>query len=129
MGFAKSARVTTGSRQRAIATRRRSGAWVGICAILLQAIVFAWHHHELVFGSGGRVPALHAQDRSSPLSSTAADEACELCAALHHLSAAPGEFDAGLQPPQAAPAIALKEPARLGLILTLAFRSRAPPRI
>ena len=102
---------------------------LAVYAILLQAVVFAWHQHALVFNSAGQPPVLSSQDRAAPLSSTTADEACELCAALHHLSGAPGEFIAVSPPPLAASRFAPIEKARAGLVLTLAFHARAPPHV
>jgi hypothetical protein len=110
------------------AARLRSSALLGVYAILLQAVVFAWHQHALVLNSAGQPPVLSSQDRAAPLSSTTADEACELCAALHHLSGAPGEFVAVSPPSLAAFRFAPVEKAHASLVLTLAFRARAPPQ-
>jgi hypothetical protein len=129
MRFFRRSLPGTGSRPQVAAARRRSSALLGVYAILLQAAVFVWHQHALVFNSAGQPPGLSSQDRAAPLSSTTADETCELCAALHHLSGAPGEFVAVSPPSLAASRFAPIEKARSGLVRTLAFNARAPPHV
>jgi hypothetical protein len=128
MRFFRRSLPGTGSRPQVAAARRRDSALLAVYAILLQAVVFAWHQHALVFNSAGQPPVLSSQDRAAPLSSTTAAEACELCAALHHLSGAPGEFVAIAPPPLAASRFAPIEQAHSAPVLTLAFRARAPPQ-
>src|SRR5947209_5023253 len=69
-------------------------AWLGLYAILLQAVLFAWHHHPATFAARGEAPTFQALGSNAPVSSTTAEEACELCAALHHLTGAPGHYAA-----------------------------------
>jgi hypothetical protein len=108
------------------ASRRRI-ALLGCLAILYQAILFGWHHHELALASYGTQPAAHGEG-SAPLSPATAEDDCDVCQALHHLRTAPGEV-ASLPPPTgAASALALPELVLQGRDSQRAFQARAPPR-
>jgi len=107
---------------------RRAIALLGVFAILLQAILCAWHHHAhppIWRGASAAVAAAAATGDQIPAS---ADEDCQFCFALSHHSAAPVEFFATPLPDQsplpAAPAMAVTHPVASYLL----FRSRAPPR-
>ena len=93
---------------------RRRVALLGCLAILLQAILFGWHHHELALPSHGAPPAAYAEG-GTPLSPATAEDDCDICQALHHLRAAPGEV-ALLPLPGggASPLASLKLPRRGG---------------
>ncbi len=106
---------------------RRRVALLGIVAILFQAILFGWHHHDLVLSSRGAQPVVHAAG-AVPLSPASAEDDCDICQALHHLTGAPGET-AALAPPLATAAV-IQPPA---VVLAdgaaeKGFRARAPPR-
>jgi hypothetical protein len=104
----------------------RGIAWFSVCAILLQAFVFAWHHHPLALASADDTAVVRSLDGSAPLPSTDADQSCQLCAALHHLTAAPGEFAVYLLPPAALPIDGI-DAEHSGGTVRLAFHARAPP--
>lgn len=124
MGVRLSIGVRLGrARQR----RRRSCALVGTFAILLQAVLFAWHHHAASFHvrSGGAVTTLAAP--TSPATPALGDHDCEICFALsHHGAVAVDHFWAN--PPEHA----LLRRSRLAAVDAspapyILFRSRAPP--
>lgn len=104
---------------------QRRVALIGVFAILFQALLFGWHHHPLALSSH-RPQALANLAKAAPLAPAAAEDGCEICAALQHWSAAPGEFFAAIQPAAAAPI-----PALPSLVLAAAShrlaRARAPP--
>jgi len=106
---------------------RRRVAFLGVVAILFQAILFGWHHHPLVLASQVAQPAAHGAG-DAPLSPATADDDCDICQALHNLSGSPVEFTA-LAPPTA-PALVLYLPdlAVAGRGFAPAFQARAPPR-
>src|SRR5262249_58620196 len=64
----------------------RTAAAIGILGILFQAILFGWHHHPLAFSARGVTVAVSAANSQFP---AAADDDCEICAALAHHHAAP----------------------------------------
>jgi hypothetical protein len=74
------------------ASARRPVALLGILAVLFQAILFGWHHHPLPLASRGSQSIAVAANGAVPLSPADAEDGCDICAALHHLSASPIEF-------------------------------------
>ena len=102
-------------------------ALIGVFAVLLQAVLFGWHHHPVRFATGERWPMLSSPSSSAPLSPGAAEDECELCAALHYLTAAPAEIILAALPPAAASVSLPAETIRLNRCGALAFRARAPP--
>jgi hypothetical protein len=110
-----------------VIARRQWLAPLGIVTILLQAVLFGWHHHAEHFAVAGQWPVLSAPHSGTPLLPAAAEDECELCAALHYLTAAPGEFMSATLPSSAASSLASATTARLPLSANLAFRARAPP--
>jgi len=106
---------------------RRRVAIIGVVAILLQAILFGWHHHPPMRAAHGTQPIALAKS-TAPLSPAMAEDGCDLCAALHHLSASPVGFTA-LAPPAATPSgIYLRNLALADRDLARPFQARAPPR-
>jgi hypothetical protein len=112
---------------RARQRRRRAGALVGTFAILLQAVLFAWHHHAASFHvrAAGAVPALVAP--TAPVVPALADHDCDICFALSHHGAVPVDILVA-NPPEPAP---LRR-SRLAAVETspapyILFQSRAPP--
>jgi len=109
------------------AAARRRVALLAVAAILLQALVFAWHHHPLL-AAGPQNAAPQIEKQSGPLSSQAADDACEICQVLHHQSATPPELAAipaflPIRPPAiAAGSLVLPGGTASG------FHARAPPQ-
>jgi hypothetical protein len=104
---------------------RRRIALLGVAAILFQALLFGWHHHEFPLRQSG--PAAILSNASQPLAPSTADDLCEICSILHHQNAAPLAFvtpaipssiEAATKPPAA---VFSKRAAKSG------FRARAPP--
>jgi len=105
---------------------RRFTALVAVFAVIFQALLFAWHHHELPFVLRGAPVAVAAATGSA--APALADRDCPICFAVAHHGAVPVELFATLllkvsvlrQLPPPAPA-EFRTPYLL-------FRSRAPPR-
>jgi len=107
--------------------RRQWRALLGVFAVLLQAVLFGWHHHSEHFAVAGQWPALSAPHSGAPVAPATAEDDCEICAALHYLTAAPAEIAVAALPPSTvlpSPPAATAGPV---LSLNLAFRARAPP--
>jgi hypothetical protein len=107
---------------------RRCAALLGIFAMLLQAVLFAEHHHLLPVFSRGAPALLTAAPATGADPPGRADNDCQICFALAHHSAAPVVFVAASPPIHAA----LRTSA-IGAVVApgapfLLFRSRAPPR-
>ena len=108
---------------------RRGTALLAVFAILLQAVLFAWHHHPFALSSRG-APAVLAAPATGDTAPVLADDDCPICFALSHHSAAPVDFPAAPPPP---PDHASLPQATVEAILApvasyFLFRSRAPPR-
>ena len=108
---------------------RRRVALLGIIAVLFQAILFGWHHHPLSLAAPSAQPVVHSVG-GGPLTPATADDDCDICAALHHLSAAPGEPVAATTPTLTISAAnrptTFALPARASV---RGFHARAPPVI
>jgi hypothetical protein len=105
---------------------RRRVALLGVAAMLFQAVLFGWHHHGAAVRAGsGPIASIH--NATQPLAPAAAEELCEICAALHQQSAAPLAF---LTPPTpSATIVAIDRPdaAPIGRADARGFDARAPP--
>jgi hypothetical protein len=106
---------------------RRRVALLGVVAVLFQAILSGWHHHPLPPNSRAAQPIVVASG-AVPLSPAAAEDDCDICRALHHLRAAPGEFAALAAPAAAVMALPLPGLMLAGRGSERAFQARAPPR-
>ena len=99
---------------------------LGLFAILFQAILFGWHHHEL--SVSGRLPFPIVENHST--GSQAADDdadGCEICQVLHHLAAAPIDFS-GPPPPLGFIAVSAgAQAASTAYGASAGFDARAPP--
>jgi hypothetical protein len=115
------------SAARPIRARRRM-ALLGILAVLLQAILFGWHHHPLALSAAGGQPVASLHAAPQPAAPEADETDCEICAALHHVSASPLDFAALPLPPRAASAIDPPDRVLLDRTAARAFCARAPPR-
>jgi hypothetical protein len=105
---------------------RQLAARLGLFAVLFQAVLFGWHHHELNFA--GRLPAPIVENQSTTPQLADDEDGCEICQVLHHLTAAPVDVVAALPP---IPVTAVPPPSEAAFIarsLELAFQARAPPR-
>jgi hypothetical protein len=105
----------------------RITARLGVFAILFQAILFGWHHHDLVSGSQKQQAVIH---NSTPATHPVDDEdGCEICQVLHHQTAASSNAIVTPLPGLAAVASRAADPAFVARALALAFRARAPPLV
>jgi hypothetical protein len=108
--------------------KRRAGAVLAIVALLLQAIVLAWHHHALVFASRHAPDLAGLAVIASPDPPPVADHDCQICFALVHHGAVPVDFFAPAQP-AAHTSRRLRTAAILvSLPAYLLFQPRAPPQ-
>jgi hypothetical protein len=110
------------------APSRRGVAALGIFSILLQAVLFGWHHHPLPLPSRGEPTALVAAPPAGPSTPALTDDDCQICFALGHHSATPVDFVAA---PVSAPVpldLAAVETVWVPVRSYVLFRSRAPPR-
>jgi hypothetical protein len=105
---------------------RRLAARLGLFAVLFQAILFGWHHHELTFA--GRLPAPIVENPSAAPQLADDEDGCEICQVLHHLTAAPVDVVASLPPVAIAAISPSGRAAFVGTAPDLAFYPRAPPR-
>jgi hypothetical protein len=106
-------------------SRRRSAACLGLFAILFQAILFGWHHHDVE--RSGRLPVPVIANADAGAQPVDDEDGCEICQVLHHLTAATVDFPVPATP-AALPADAIAVAA--GPVAgspSLAFRARAPP--
>ena len=106
-------------------TAQHLAARLGFFAVLFQAILFGWHHHDLIVA--GRL-AMPVMERPAATPQVIDDEdGCEICQVLHHLTAAPVEV-AGAPPPLTlAAAAAVPETVFAGRSPAASFHARAPP--
>lgn len=107
--------------------RVRSGwaARLGLFAILFQAILFGWHHHDLALA--GNLPAPVIENSTTQPQALDDEDSCEICSVLHHLTAAPVDLLAVPPPPPIAVALISGAATVIAQTLALAFRARAPP--
>jgi hypothetical protein len=112
---------------RAPQRRRRVSALVGTFAILLQAVLFAWHHHPASFHIRSATAVTTLATPTSPVMPALADHDCEICFALSHHGAAPVDLFVA-NPPVHAPlrqsGLAAVDTSPAPYVL---FQSRAPP--
>jgi len=106
---------------------RGFAARLGIFAVLFQAILFGWHHHDL--NLAGRLPSsIIEKPAATPQMSDDAD-GCEICQVLHHLTAAPVDIIAA-RPPFLPAAISFGDNSGfVAASSALAFHARAPPLV
>ena len=120
-------RLSIGVRLGRARQRRRAGALVGTFAILLQAVLFAWHHHEASFHARSAGAATTLVAPTAPVMPALTDHDCEICFALSHHGAVPVDVFVA-SPPVHAPLrrspLAAVDASPTPYIL---FRSRAPP--
>lgn len=110
---------------RARGVGRQVAALTGALAILVQAVLFAWHQHALPYVSrGAPVVAAAATGSATPV---LADHDCPICFAVAHHGAVPVELFVPSPPNERA--LQQRPPATLGNLCApyLLFRSRAPP--
>jgi hypothetical protein len=104
---------------------RTAAARLGVFAILFQAILFGWHHHDLVFGVEHQRAVLH---NSAGATQPAGDEdGCEICQVLHHQTLSSANGVVTPLPGLAATRSVAPDPVFVTRSFALAFRARAPP--
>jgi hypothetical protein len=106
---------------------RRRVARLAIFAVLFQAMLFGWHHHSLPAMARSAHPVVTLHNGGLPLSPAAAEDSCEICIALHHLSASPLDPAGPPLPPIGAAVAYLPGQAFLDRAIDRAFHARAPP--
>jgi hypothetical protein len=107
------------SPARGLATR------LGLFAVLFQAVLFGWHHHDLTFA--GRLPIPIVTNPAGSPQPADDEDGCEICQVLHHLTASPVDV-AAAPPPLAVAAVSVAGVTAFGARpRALAFRARAPP--
>jgi hypothetical protein len=100
---------------------------LAVFAILFQAVLFGWHHHDLRFAGCLPVPILENPAATPQL---AVDEdGCEICQVLHHLTAAPVDVTGALSPVAVAAVSVSGDDAFVTRTPAVAFRARAPPLV
>ena len=106
---------------------RQIAALTGALAILVQAILFAWHHHASpLLPQAARAVTILATP-TSPAMPAANDHDCQICYTLSHHGAVPVDFFAPSLPvlsPRYHIRIATRDAA---LARYFFFQSRAPP--
>jgi hypothetical protein len=111
-----------------MSSRSKRAALLGVFAILYQAILFGWHHHELGFAVRGTPLTLSAPVSGNTSLPGADADRCEICIVVHHQAAAPLAFIASPVPAAATSALYPPDPALVSRDFARAFRARAPPR-
>jgi len=109
-------------------TPRRGAALLGVFAILLQAVLFAWHNHPLPLSSPGAPAILASAPATGPEAPGRAHTDCQICFALaHHSALSPVDFTAVSPARHLLLRLAAIEAALAPAASYLLFRSRAPP--
>jgi hypothetical protein len=119
--------VTEDFRRDGTTTARRRVARLAVFAVLFQAMLFGWHHHSLPAMARSGHPILSLHNANLPLSPATAEDGCEICIALHHLSASPLDFAVPPPPSIGTAVVHLPAEAFLDRALDRAFHARAPP--
>ena len=116
----------SGCGNRSVGTARCRAAGIGIAAILLQALLFGWHHHAVpVPGGSGPIASVHSADQ--PLAPATAEDLCEICAGLHQQTAAPLAFFLTPSPSATSAASGSIGPVFICRAIARGFDARAPP--
>jgi len=107
---------------------RQIAALTGVAAILVQAILFAWHHHAFPFHPHAASAATILAAPISPAMPAADDHGCQICFTLSHHGAVPVDFF-WAKPPEERPLHQIRVAVAADPLLPpyLLFRSRAPP--
>ena len=120
MGVGLSAKVRIG-------WQRRAAAQIGILAILLHAMLFAWHHHAPPFYANTGSAAASEATPVFPVLPGCDDHDCQICFTLGHHGAVPVDFFAADPPEQTLLHQTCTAAVDTPLAPYLLFRSRAPP--
>lgn len=106
---------------------RRVAALTGAFAILVQAVLFGWHHHEIPFRQHAAFGLILATP-TSPAMPAADHHDCQICFALGHHGAVPVDFFAPSLPEPMPPHHTRLAAVDAPLARYFFFHSRAPPR-
>jgi hypothetical protein len=106
---------------------RRAAASFGLFAVLLQALLFGWHHHDIRVS--GRLPWAVVENPAASPQALDDEDRCEICQVLHHQSATSVDFAAAPRPLAVADRLVAGHPAIAARSPALAFRARAPPSL
>lgn len=104
---------------------RWAGVKLGLFAVLFQAILFGWHHHDPI--RAGHLPAPIVANPSAAPQAVDDEDGCEICQVLHHLTAAPADLATTLPSPSPPPIALGSDMAFVARAPALGFRPRAPP--
>jgi hypothetical protein len=104
---------------------RGFAARLGLFAVLFQAILFGWHHHDLDLADRLPAPVIEKPAAAPQVADDA--DGCEICQVLHHLTAAPIDITAARPPLAAVAGHFIGDDAFAAHAPTLAFHARAPP--
>jgi hypothetical protein len=99
----------------------------GLLAVLFQAVLFGWHHHDLAFS--GRLPMPVVANPDAPPQAVDDEDGCEICQTLHHQIAAIPDFAA--RPSAHAIVVGLDagDAPFIPHSLVCPFHARAPPSL
>jgi hypothetical protein len=111
------------SRQDGAATL--TAARLGLFGMLFQAVLFGWHHHDLILA--GRLTAPVIANPTAPPQAVDDEDGCEICQVLQHLTAAPPEIAGALPRLEATTASAVADGAFAIRGAVADVRARAPP--
>jgi hypothetical protein len=105
----------------------RASAALAIFAMLLQAIVCAWHHHALSFASRQSPIVASVAAPTSPDAPLSAEHECRICSANAHHGTLPADVFATALP-EGEPVKRLRAGSISAALLSyLLFQPRAPP--
>jgi hypothetical protein len=109
-------------------TWRRGAALAGAFAILVQAILFGWHHHAFPFPPPVASAVTVVPTSPVPAAPAAEDHDCQICFTLsHHHGAVPVDFFAPSEPEPAPLHLSGRAVLDAPLAPYFFFQSRAPP--
>lgn len=104
----------------------RAPAWLGLFAILFQAILFGWHHHPLPLSSRGTSVVVSSAQQGNGDPDADFDH-CQICFALTHHNAAPVDSVPATPIGHLVTPLAIARPIVAARSPYLLFHSRAPP--
>lgn len=105
---------------------RRLTARLGLFALLFQAILFGWHHHDHAFAGSLTRPTV-IQSGIAATHAVDDEDHCDICQVLHHQTASASDLILALLPGFSASPAPADAPVFVVRTLALAFRARAPP--
>jgi len=107
--------------------RSRPALPLALFAVLLQAVLFGWHHHDLAFAAPDVPAGVSAPASGGPQSPDVDADGCDICIVLHHQAAAAAAFILVPRPAAAIAPAPMQERRLVVARAARAFDSRAPP--